>query len=248
MCRRLTEALALVRQGSWDRGFLLVQRANAHRRTRQLEQAVADAKAAHTPLVRYGDAWLTQGMALLDAGRPDEAVRVFETLLRADYDFPHVGYWMLAAHARARRYAAGPVTEGFRVGDKVRFRANQPGFWNSADTAEVLGLGSPLGPILIKLDKEGRTIHCEGTHFDKARAHTPTHPPSCVTLYSPRLSTTVTIVISALASSDGFPARAGSERGCGRLRLRRGPGRRRGQPRRLLYDAGAAHRLHRPGA
>jgi tetratricopeptide (TPR) repeat protein len=170
----LTEALVLARAGSWERGFLLVQRANANRRTRQLEQAVADATAAHTPLARYGDAWLAQGMALMDAGRPEEAVRVFETLLRADYDFPHIGYWMLAAHARSRRYAAGPVSQGFHVGDRVRFIANQPGFWNVGDTAEVLGLGSPLGPILIKLDKEERTIHCEGTHFDKARTHTPT--------------------------------------------------------------------------
>lgn len=200
----MTEALALARAGSWERGFLLVQRANANRRTRQLEQAVADAVAAHTPLARYGDAWLTQGMALMDAGRPDEAVRVFETLLRADYDFPHVGYWILAAHARARRYAAGPVSQGFRVGDRVRFRTNQPGFWNMADTAEVLGLGSPLGPILIKLDKEGRTINCEGAHFDKARTHTPTRHIVSLRIRPAHVSTVVTIVLSALATSDDF--------------------------------------------
>jgi hypothetical protein len=116
---------------------------------------------------RYGDAWLAKGVALLDAGRPHEAVRAFETLLRADSTFTHLGRWMLAAHARARRYGAGPVFEGFLVGDKVRFRVDQPGFWARHDTAEVLGLGSPLGPILIKLDKEPRTVHTQGTHFEK---------------------------------------------------------------------------------
>jgi hypothetical protein len=48
--QRLTEALDATAQGSWERGLLLVRRSTAFRRSRQLEQAVADAAGAHTAM------------------------------------------------------------------------------------------------------------------------------------------------------------------------------------------------------
>jgi hypothetical protein len=98
-----------------------------------------------------------------------EAVVALEELLAADRGYRAAGRdllgWLVLAHARARRCppdATGrpqaPVRAGLRVGDRVRFVGDVPGFWAAGGGATVLGLGRRLHPVAVRVDGSDRLV------------------------------------------------------------------------------------------
>ena len=118
-------------------------------------------------------ALMLKSLALLDAGRPGAAIRYLEELLACRRDHPRLEYWLLRAHAQARRsaflpfvsdedgdvatgdgeeHAGAPVLRGAcSVGDVVEALEDIPGFWRRGDLGIIIGLGPASAPIATRM-------------------------------------------------------------------------------------------------
>ena len=142
---------------AWHRAVLHRHRGECHRHASEPDPALRDLAAALAAQPLYKDAHFAQGLALLDGGRPLDAIAAFEVLLAIDREWPGLDRWLLRAHARARRRGLGAVS-GFRVGERVEMQHDVEGFWEAKDRAVVVGLGTPTGPITIKVERT-RRVH-----------------------------------------------------------------------------------------
>ena len=77
--------------------------AACHRRAREFRQAIDDCDLALNLFPRYARALFRRAACLLEAGRPKEAIKSLETLLRVDRKWPNLCDWLVRAHAQAKR-------------------------------------------------------------------------------------------------------------------------------------------------
>ncbi|CAK9061982.1 DnaJ homolog subfamily C member 7 homolog [Durusdinium trenchii] len=87
----------------WGRATLHAARAACHRRAREFRQAIDDCDLALNLFPRYARALFRRAACLLEAGRPKEAIKSLETLLRVDRKWPNLCDWLVRAHAQAKR-------------------------------------------------------------------------------------------------------------------------------------------------
>ena len=85
------------------RATLFANRAACHRRARRFDAALADCDAALALYPRYARALFRKAAVLLEAGRTEQAVAAFESLLRVDRAWPNLMEWLVRAHAIQRR-------------------------------------------------------------------------------------------------------------------------------------------------
>lgn len=101
--------------GRWRSAVMHRRAAECHRRARNFEEAAVSITAALGIFPKYKLALLERGITLLDAGRPEVAVRAFGQLLKLDRDWPGLDAHLLKAHAAARRQSDG-AQEGHQQG------------------------------------------------------------------------------------------------------------------------------------
>lgn len=87
----------------WGRASLHAARAACHRRARDFRQAIDDCDSALALFPKYARALFRRSACLLEAGRPKEAIKTLETLLRVDRKWPNLCDWLVRAHAQAKR-------------------------------------------------------------------------------------------------------------------------------------------------
>ena len=87
----------------WGRATLHAARAACHRRARDFRQAVDDCDAALALFPNYARALFRRAACLIEAGRPSEAIKSLEGLLRVDRAWPNLCDWLVRAHALAKR-------------------------------------------------------------------------------------------------------------------------------------------------
>jgi len=124
----------------WGRATLHAARAACHRRAREFRQAVDDCDAALALFPNYARALFRRAACLIEAGRPSEAVKSLEGLLRVDRSWPNLCDWLVRAHALAKR-----------LDNKDTFKASWKRGRRSRETAETAGtpeVGSDLYAIL----------------------------------------------------------------------------------------------------
>ena len=78
-------------------------KANALRRTRRFDLALAELNAALSAAPRFARAFEDLGLLHMDRGAPLEALHAFETLLHLDRDFPGIDDWIVRASAEVNR-------------------------------------------------------------------------------------------------------------------------------------------------
>lgn len=149
---------------------VLSRKAHCHRRALDAEAAVDAAAAALTVAPYHNPALFEQGLGLLDAGRPVQAIESFATLAAVNASWPNTLRWLVHAHARARHRGIGPVDgpveEGFVYGARVRTIADYVGLWGAGDLATIVGLGSVTAPIIILFDRTQKTINTQREHLE----------------------------------------------------------------------------------
>ncbi|CAK0856914.1 unnamed protein product, partial [Prorocentrum cordatum] len=101
--RALALARAGLREDRWGCARLCADRAVVRRRLGDLAGALADADEALSTFPRYARALFRRGLVLLELGRPRDAVRAFEGVLRLDRRWPQLCHWLARARAESRR-------------------------------------------------------------------------------------------------------------------------------------------------
>ena len=144
---------------------VLAARAACYRRQSKAALALADADVALELAPALPAALKQQGLALLDSGRPDDAVASFESLLEIDRRYPDIFEWLLHAHARGRHVGCAPANAGYYVGDLVQTVARYPGLWSEGATGKILGLGVVTAPLVILFDRSKETISSQAEHI-----------------------------------------------------------------------------------
>jgi predicted Zn-dependent protease len=103
---------------------LHVRRASCRRRALDAPSALKALDDALSAVPLFAPALFERGLALLDAGRPVEAVDALATLASVDPTYPLLRRWLTHAHARARHRGQGPIDgpieEGWVYGARVR--------------------------------------------------------------------------------------------------------------------------------
>ncbi|KAK3253743.1 hypothetical protein CYMTET_37015 [Cymbomonas tetramitiformis] len=171
--RRFEDAAELYREAAlaqpeadhWPRATLSVLSASCHRRAGNPLAALAAASEALSLFPQYKSALHEKGLALLEAGRPGQAVEELEKLLRVDRSWPDLSEWLVRGHVLARRRGSGPVVTGITVGATVEAVDTAHGYWFKGDRATVVGLGTSDAPLAIKLERSRRLLHTQVGRF-----------------------------------------------------------------------------------
>jgi hypothetical protein len=164
------EAVASVRDDPVPLARALTAQAHCHRRSLDPLAALAAVEAALDAVPYLCPALFEKGLALLDTGRPVEAIDTFATLAVVNASWPAIQRWLVHAHARARHRGIGPVdgavADGYVFGARVRTVAAYDGLWAAGDGAAIVGLGSVNAPILIMFDKNQKVINTQREHLE----------------------------------------------------------------------------------
>ena len=123
----------------WGRAMLHAARAACHRRARDFRQAVDDCDAALALFPNYARALFRRAACLIEAGRPSEAIKSLEGLLKIDRSWPNLSDWLVRAHALAKRLESST----FKASWKKSRRSTE-----DAGAPEVGSLGSDLYAVL----------------------------------------------------------------------------------------------------
>ena len=133
----------------WGRATLHAARAACHRRARDFRQAVDDCDAALALFPNYARALFRRAACLIEAGRPEEAIKSLEVLLRVDRAWPNLCDWLVRAHALARRLDS---KDSFKSSWKRGRRSREAA--EDAATPEVSDLYSVLGVSADATDQQ----------------------------------------------------------------------------------------------
>eukprot|EP00939_MAST-03C_sp_MAST-3C-sp1_P004481 g4481.t1 len=95
--------LAGLRDDKQTRATILTSRAACYRRSRDFEKAIADCDAALSIYPRFTRALFRRGACLLEFGKPEEALKTMERLLRFDRNFPDLIDWLVRISAVIKR-------------------------------------------------------------------------------------------------------------------------------------------------
>ncbi|CAD7928519.1 unnamed protein product [Amoebophrya sp. A25] len=114
----------------WCRAELFAARAACFRREREWTKALDDLDSALSLYPKYKRALFRKGVVQLDASRPTEAIKSFETLLGLDRDWENLLDWLVRAHAMQRRAVSGKARANDYMGGM--FSDAKMGTWAEA--------------------------------------------------------------------------------------------------------------------
>ena len=151
---------------AWRVASLHLREAECHRRARAFVRSLTSSNAALKIAPRFTAALRERGLAMIDAGRPAVAIRVFETLLRQERTF--------ALEPAAAESSAPEAEHGYdsvrsnpRTGDMLGLLLLAHGRSRRADEAAA---GADTQPALPAGSREGETANAAGVQIPAVSA------------------------------------------------------------------------------